>query len=75
MPRLLVVLALAVCTLLSPQAIAATRQDYDDCGQTADLNRSMGACTKIVNDPSEIKADRAAAYRSRCTLLPTRWIE
>jgi formylglycine-generating enzyme required for sulfatase activity len=61
MPRLLVALALAVSALLAPQAIAATQQDYDDCGQTADLTRSVAACTKIAGDPGETAADRAAA--------------
>jgi tetratricopeptide (TPR) repeat protein len=46
------------------QACAATRQDYDDCGQTGDPGRSAAACTRIVSDAGESAIDRVAAYVS-----------
>ena len=51
--------------MLCTSAFAASQQDYDDCSQTADAGRSVGACTRIIIDQSESATDRAAAYVQR----------
>ncbi len=47
------------------QAFAAAQQDYDDCNQTSDLDRSIAACTRVVDDQAEATADRVTAYLHR----------
>lgn len=46
-------------------ALAAADQDYDDCSQTADITRSIAACTRVIGDQSQSTADRAGAYLQR----------
>jgi tetratricopeptide (TPR) repeat protein len=58
-------LAVGVLIALSAATFAATDQDYTDCQQTQNVDRGIAACTRILNDPSESAADRAAMYVRR----------
>src|SRR5262249_40508905 len=44
---------------------SATSQDYADCQQTDDIDRSISACTRIVTDQTLPITDRAAMYVRR----------
>jgi TPR repeat protein len=44
-------------------AVAATQQDFSDCQQTGDIDRSIAACTRVATDQSLSTADRALAWR------------
>ena len=52
-------IALALLLLLSREAFSATQQDYDACSEAND--RGVAACGRIVANPDESAADRAAA--------------
>lgn len=47
------------------ETFAASQQDYDDCSQADDIGRSVAACTRIIANPDESIADRAAALIQR----------
>jgi tetratricopeptide (TPR) repeat protein len=59
--RLLATIAFALALLLSPDAFAASQQDYDDCSQADDFANRVAACSRIIANPDEAAADRAAA--------------
>jgi hypothetical protein len=46
-------------------ATRAAEQDYADCTQTDDIDRSIAACTRVATDSTQSTADRALAYRWR----------
>ena len=50
---------------LNAHASGASEQDYDDCSQTEDIARSVGACTRVIDDQAQSTADRASAYIQR----------
>jgi TPR repeat len=45
--------------------MGASQQDYDDCSQTADVARSIAACTRVIADQAQSATDRANAYLQR----------
>jgi tetratricopeptide (TPR) repeat protein len=59
------VLANCLTLALSSVVFAATDQDYADCQQTRDLDRSIAGCTRILDDQSESAADRTVMYVRR----------
>jgi tetratricopeptide (TPR) repeat protein len=50
---------------ITGRALSTTQQDYDDCQQASDLNRSIAGCTRIINDPSESASKRIIMYLRR----------
>ncbi len=58
-------LAVGALIAFGTATFAATDQDYTDCQQTQNVDRGIAACTRILNDPSEPAADRAAMYVRR----------
>jgi tetratricopeptide (TPR) repeat protein len=65
MRRLVTIAAVCLVVALSGSANSAVQQDYDSCSQTADLDRSMSACTRIIDDHTESVVDRVRAYLQR----------
>jgi tetratricopeptide (TPR) repeat protein len=58
-------IAVALVPALSARTLAASQQDYDDCSQSADINRGVAACTRVIEDQAQSAADRAGAYLQR----------
>jgi len=64
--RGMIALVAGLLIAASAPALAITQQDYADCAQTSDVNRSIAACTRIIDDRNnESPVDRAGAYLSR----------
>jgi tetratricopeptide (TPR) repeat protein len=59
--RSLATIVIALSLLLSRDAFAASQQDYDDCSQADDPANRVAACSRIIANPDEAAADRAAA--------------
>src|ERR1700724_1625239 len=55
--------ALAIAVVGS--SLAATSQDYTDCQQTEDIDRSIAACSRVVIDQALPAAHRATMYVRR----------
>src|SRR3954468_14541336 len=49
----------------SNPASAVNRRDWTDCNQTAEPDRSIVACTKILDDQAETSKNHAGAYLGR----------
>lgn len=43
-------------------ATRATKGDYEDCNQTADIKRCLSGCTHIINDQTQSLADHVSAH-------------
>src|ERR1700724_3590462 len=50
---------------LANVALAATQQDYADCQQGSDIDRSIAACSRIVSDLTISANDRAVMHIRR----------
>lgn len=59
-------LAFAIFVVGTP-AFAASQNDYDDCMQHADPDRTIAGCTHIIDDIGEGNRNRRIAYDSRGT--------
>jgi tetratricopeptide (TPR) repeat protein len=69
--RTLFVLLLCVTTENSALAggrppAASTKREHVNCAQTSDPDRSISACTAMLNDPSETRSNKLVAYNNRC---------
>ena len=65
-------LALAFLPLLAPPARAADKA-WEDCGQTADQDRKIAGCTKVLaRGAAESETNRANAYVNRGYAYSTR---
>ncbi|MGA2056964.1 MAG: hypothetical protein ABSG88_16820 [Bradyrhizobium sp.] len=44
------------------QSVKATQRDFDDCNQMDDPRRTKIGCTRVINDQSQSRVDRAFAF-------------
>jgi tetratricopeptide (TPR) repeat protein len=63
--RFSIVLSLPLIFVCAGAANAASQQDWDDCKQTSDRDRTIAGCTRVVQDQSESASNRAIAQRNR----------
>src|SRR5438477_10043037 len=46
-------------------AFGVGQNDYDDCMQHADVDRTIAACTRVIDDVGESNRNRRLAYDNR----------
>jgi tetratricopeptide (TPR) repeat protein len=44
----------------------SSKREHVNCAQTADPDRSISACTAMLNDPSETRSNKLVAHNNRC---------
>ena len=65
--RFSILLSLPLILVCAGPVDAASQQDWDDCKQSADRDRTAAGCTRVLQDQSESASNRAIAHRNRGT--------